>query len=195
MILLSSLFCILSPFPSSTLTLIVASLLCLVNKVVSIIKKKRNQSATSMVFGRSTHNSWMNNKKQQKRALPRLFFETNVKNCQKMTKNAKNCEKCSFAMSCSSKTSMVMGGFFLHHSKDNAWENNHKRFVHSDSHTPYEVLLNKFLWPMCWSFGIWLEWGSGLRTFKFTAPLENLILSWVRRVVGDDCVEILRVGF
>ena len=23
----------------------------------------------------------------------------------------------------------------------------------------------------CWSFGIWLEWGSGLRTFKFTAPL------------------------
>ena len=20
---------------------------------------------------------------------------------------------------------------------------------HSDSHTPYEVLLNKFLWPMC----------------------------------------------
>ena len=67
--------------------------------------------------------------------------------------------------------------------------------VHSDSHTPYEVFLNKFLWPMCWSFGIWLEWGSGLRTFKFTAPLENLVLSWVRCVVGDDCVEILRVGF
>ena len=66
---------------------------------------------------------------------------------------------------------------------------------HSDSHTPYEVLLNKFLWPMCWSFGIWLEWGSGLRTFKFTAPLENLVLSWVRRFGGDDCVEILRVGF
>ena len=21
--------------------------------------------------------------------------------------------------------------------------------IHSDSHTPYEVLLNKFLWPMC----------------------------------------------
>ena len=69
------------------------------------------------------------------------------------------------------------------------------KFKHSDSHTPYEVLLNKFLWPMCWSFGIWLEWGSGLRTFKFTAPLENLVLSWVRRVVGDDWVEILRVGF
>ena len=34
-----------------------------------------------------------------------------------------------------------------------------------------------------------------MRTFKFTAPLENLVLSWVRRVVGDDCVEILRVGF
>ena len=67
--------------------------------------------------------------------------------------------------------------------------------LHSDSHTPYEVFLNKFLWPMCWSFGIWLEWGSGLRTFKFTAPLENLVFSWVRRVVGDDCVEILRVGF
>ena len=63
---------------------------------------------------------------------------------------------------------------------------------HSDSHTPYEVFLSKFLWPMCWSFGIWLEWGSGLRTF---APLENLVLSWVRRVVRDDCVEILRVGF
>ena len=71
------------------------------------------------------------------------------------------------------------------------------RSCHSDSHTPYEVFLNKFLWPMCWSFGVWLEWGSGLRTFKFTAPLENLVLSWVsyRRVAGDDCVEILRVGF
>ena len=32
-------------------------------------------------------------------------------------------------------------------------------------------------------------------TFKFTAPLENLVLLWVRRVVGDDCVEILRVVF
>ena len=66
---------------------------------------------------------------------------------------------------------------------------------HSDSHTPYEVFLNKFLWPMCWSFGIWLEWGSDLRTFKLTAPLENLVLSRVRRVVGDDCVETLRVVF
>ena len=69
------------------------------------------------------------------------------------------------------------------------------RAAHSDSHTPYEVLLNKFLWPMCWSFGISLEWGSGLKTSKFTAPLENLVLSWVRRVVVDDCVEILCVGF
>ena len=34
-----------------------------------------------------------------------------------------------------------------------------------------------------------------MRTFKFTAPLENLVLSWVRRVVGDDSVEILRVVF
>ena len=34
-----------------------------------------------------------------------------------------------------------------------------------------------------------------MRTFKFTAPLENLVLSWVRCVVGDDCVEILRVVF
>ena len=66
---------------------------------------------------------------------------------------------------------------------------------HSDSHTPYEVFLNKFLWPMCWSFGIWLEWGSGLRTFKFTAHLENLVLSWVRRVVGDDCVRSSCVWF
>ena len=40
MILLSSLFCILSSFPSSTLSLIVASLLCFVNKVVNVEKKK-----------------------------------------------------------------------------------------------------------------------------------------------------------
>ena len=24
---------------------------------------------------------------------------------------------------------------------------------------------NKLLWSMCWSFGIWLEWGSGLRWY------------------------------
>ena len=30
--------------------------------------------------------------------------------------------------------------------------------------------------------------------FEDTAPLENLVLSWVRCVVGDDWVEILRVG-
>ena len=66
---------------------------------------------------------------------------------------------------------------------------------HSDSHTPYEVFLNKFLWPMCWSFGIWLTWEGGLRTFKFTAPLEDLVLSWFRRVVGDDCVLLLTIVF
>ena len=48
---------------------------------------------------------------------------------------------------------------------------------------------------LCAAFGIWPEWGSGLRTFKFTAPLENLVLSWFRRVVADDCVEILCVVF
>ena len=76
-----------------------------------------------------------------------------------------------------------------------SWKLNSLADLHSDSHTPYEAFLNKFLWPMCWSFGIWPEWGSGFRTFKVIAPLENLGLSWVRRVVGDDCVEILRVVF
>ena len=26
-------------------------------------------------------------------------------------------------------------------------------------------------------------------TFKFAAPLENLVLLWVGRVAGDDCEE------
>ena len=30
----------------------------------------------------------------------------------------------------------------------------------------HDSLLNKFLRPMCWSFCIWLEWRSGLRTFN-----------------------------
>ena len=72
----------------------------------------RNQRATSMIFGRSTQNTWMKKTKPQKQGLTRLVFEKNVKNCQKMSKNAKNRENWSFAMSCSSKTSMVRGGFF-----------------------------------------------------------------------------------
>ena len=72
----------------------------------------RNQRATSMIFGRSMQNTWMKKGKPQKQGLTGLDFEKNVKNCQKMNKNAKNRENWSFAMSCSSKTSMVRGGFF-----------------------------------------------------------------------------------
>ena len=72
----------------------------------------RNQRATSMIFGRSTQNTCMKKRKPQKQGLTGLDFEINVKNCQKMSKNAKNRENWSFAMSCSSKTSMVRGGFF-----------------------------------------------------------------------------------
>ena len=72
----------------------------------------RNQRATSMIFGRSTQNTWMKKTKPQKQSLTGLDFEINVKNCQKMSKNAKNRENWSFAMSCSSETSMVRSGFF-----------------------------------------------------------------------------------
>ena len=72
----------------------------------------RNQRATWMNFGRSTQNTWMKKRKPQKHDLTGLDFEIKVKNYQKMSKNAKNREKWSFAMSCSSKTSMVRGGFF-----------------------------------------------------------------------------------
>ena len=72
----------------------------------------KNQRATSMIFGRSTQNTWMKKRKPQKQGLTGLDFEINVKNCQKMSKNAKNRENWSFAMSCSSETSMVRGGFF-----------------------------------------------------------------------------------
>ena len=51
-------------------------------------------------------------KETTKQDLTGLDFEINVKNCQKMNKNAKNRENWSFSMSCSSKTSMVRGGFF-----------------------------------------------------------------------------------
>ena len=88
----------------------------------------RNQRATSMIFGTSTQTTWMKKRKPQKQGLTGLDFEINGKNCQKMSKNAKNRENWSFAMSCSSETSMVRGGFFLHHFKDNAWENNHRKF-------------------------------------------------------------------
>ena len=72
----------------------------------------RNQRATSMIFGTSTQNTWMKKMKPQKQGLTGLDFEINVKNCQKMSKNAKNRENWSFAMSCSSETSTVRGGFF-----------------------------------------------------------------------------------
>ena len=71
-----------------------------------------NQRATSMIFGRSTQNTWVKKSKPQKQGLTGLDFEINVKNCQKMSKNAKNRENRSFSMSCSSETSMVRGGFF-----------------------------------------------------------------------------------
>ena len=71
-----------------------------------------NQRATSMIFGRSTQNTWMKKRKPQKQGLTGLDLEINVKNCQKMSKNAKNRENRSFSMSCSSETSMVRGGFF-----------------------------------------------------------------------------------
>ena len=65
-----------------------------------------------MIFGRSTQNTLMNKRKPQKPGLTGLVFEKIVKNCQKMGKNAENREKWSFSKSCSSKTSMVRGGFF-----------------------------------------------------------------------------------
>ena len=59
----------------------------------------------------------MKKRKPQKQGLTGLDFEINVKNCQKMSKNAKNHENRSFAMSSSSETSMVRGGFFYITSK------------------------------------------------------------------------------
>ena len=70
-----------------------------------------------MIFGTSTQNTWIKKRKPQKQDLTGLYFEINVKNCQKMSKNAKNRENWSFAMSRSSKTSMVRGGFFYTISK------------------------------------------------------------------------------
>ena len=59
-------------------------------------------------------------KETTKQGLTGLDFEINVKNCQKMSKNAKNRENWSFSISCSSETSMVRGEFFLHNFTDNA---------------------------------------------------------------------------
>ena len=72
----------------------------------------RNQRATSMIFGTSMQNTWMKKRKPQKQDLTGLDFEINVKNCQKISKNAKNRENWSFTMSCSSETSTVRGGCF-----------------------------------------------------------------------------------
>ena len=65
-----------------------------------------------MIFGGSTQNTWMKKRKPQKQDLTRLDFEIIVKNCQKMNKIAENRENWSFALSCSSETSMVRDGFF-----------------------------------------------------------------------------------
>ena len=51
-------------------------------------------------------------KGNQKTGSFRVSFRKKGENCQKMSKNAKNRENWSFAMSCSSKTSMVRSGFF-----------------------------------------------------------------------------------
>ena len=51
-------------------------------------------------------------KKTTKTGPSGLDFEINVKNCQIMSKNAKNRENRLFAMSRSSETNMVRGGFF-----------------------------------------------------------------------------------
>ena len=59
------------------------------------------------------HAVYMDEEKETtKQGLTGLDFEINGKNCQKMSKNAKNRENWSFAMSCSSETSTVRGGFF-----------------------------------------------------------------------------------
>ena len=65
-----------------------------------------------MIFGKSMQNTWMKKRQPQKQGLTGLDLEINVKNSQKMGKNAKNRENRSFSMSCSSETSMVRGGFF-----------------------------------------------------------------------------------
>ena len=61
--------------------------------------------------------------------------------------------------------------------------------VHSDSLTSYETLSKKLL----------LACGADLLAFELNGEvvsglpghhsLENLVLSWARRVVGDDCLE------
>ena len=37
--------------------------------------------------------------------------------------------------------------------------------------------------------------GKWCEDFRVHRSIESLVSSWVRRVVGDDCVEILRVVF
>ena len=59
---------------------------------------------------------------------------------------------------------------------------------------PYETFSNKILWLLCWYFGVWIEWESGGSIFHATAPLENLVLPWVRLAVCDEwgyCLSIL----
>ena len=65
--------------------------------------------------------------------------------------------------------------------------------THSDSLTPYETFSKK----------IAVAYGADLLAFELNGQvvsgrpghhsLEKLVLSWVRRVVGDDCLEILLV--
>ena len=61
---------------------------------------------------------------------------------------------------------------------------------HSDSLTPYETFSKKTA----------VAYGADLLAFELNGEvvselpghhsLENLVLSWARRVVGDDCLEI-----
>ena len=57
----------------------------------------RNQRATSIIFGRSTQNTWMNKRKPQKQGLTRLVFE-NMWKLSKMSKNAENRVNWSFTI-------------------------------------------------------------------------------------------------
>ena len=61
--------------------------------------------------------------------------------------------------------------------------------------TPDETFSKKVLWPtvlISWHLKLKKEVVSGLPGHH---SLENLVLSGVRRVVGDDCLEILLVFF
>ena len=72
----------------------------------------RNQRATSMIFGTSTHyiHGWR--KGNHKTGPYRVRLRNKCEKLSKNEQNAKNRENWSFAMSCSSETSKVRGGVF-----------------------------------------------------------------------------------